>query len=160
VATLLGFNYYPPTEGLWKAGDAFRLHGHADYNLITLLYRRAGEPGLELLPGKEAVADPRVKNQVTAYKPCSRVLEVMPMQPLPAHKLLLDREAVADPRSNVQVLCTPKVSNCIQYTAKTLWVNAQQCGALNIGPIGMEHGYKHISAVSTQSLNTTLRVRL
>ena len=65
VATLLGFNYYPPTEGLWKAGDAFRLHGHADYNLITLLYRRAGEPGLELLPGKEAVADPRVKNQVT-----------------------------------------------------------------------------------------------
>ena len=75
VATLLGFNYYPPTEGLWKAGDAFRLHGHADYNLITLLYRRAGEPGLELLPGKEAVADPRVKNQVLS-SPTRRILSV------------------------------------------------------------------------------------
>ena len=75
VGTLLGFNYYPPTDGLWKAGDAFRLHGHADYNLITLLYRRVGETGLELLPGKEAVADPRVKNQVWLFgRHCVRML--------------------------------------------------------------------------------------
>ncbi|EIE19347.1 Clavaminate synthase-like protein [Coccomyxa subellipsoidea C-169] len=54
--TLFGWNYYPaPKPGSGQARQ-LRLLPHADTDVITLLFQRPGEPGLEILPGKDADA--------------------------------------------------------------------------------------------------------
>lgn len=61
--SFLAFNHYPPTEKYWKPGDTMRLHAHADVTMVTLVFQRLGEIGLEVSPGRETVADPRVSDQ-------------------------------------------------------------------------------------------------
>lgn len=48
----MGWNYYPPInedDGTLPP----RLHAHADMDIITLLYQRLGDVGLEIAPGKD-----------------------------------------------------------------------------------------------------------
>ncbi|KAK9812273.1 hypothetical protein WJX73_009505 [Symbiochloris irregularis] len=63
--SILAVNYYPPlTEEEVKQKQPPRLHGHADMDMLTILYQRPGDTGLEIAPGNDAqnaehlIADP------------------------------------------------------------------------------------------------------
>ncbi len=50
----MAWNYYPPIPEDAKLEDLpARLHAHADMDVITLLYQRPEDRGLEIAPGKE-----------------------------------------------------------------------------------------------------------
>lgn len=49
----MAWNYYPPIPDDMRDTPP-RLHAHADMDIITLLYQRAEDRGLEIAPGKEA----------------------------------------------------------------------------------------------------------
>ncbi|KAK9915336.1 hypothetical protein WJX75_007797 [Coccomyxa subellipsoidea] len=54
--TLFGWNFYPAPKPGSPQARQLRLLPHADTDVITLLFQRPGEPGLEILPGKDADA--------------------------------------------------------------------------------------------------------
>lgn len=63
--SILAVNYYPPlTEEEVQNKQPPRLHGHADMDMLTILYQRPGDTGLEIAPGNDAqnaehlIADP------------------------------------------------------------------------------------------------------
>lgn len=63
--SILAVNYYPPmTDEEVHKKQPPRLHAHADMDVLTILYQRAGDTGLEIAPGSEAenaealIADP------------------------------------------------------------------------------------------------------
>jgi isopenicillin N synthase-like dioxygenase len=56
-STLRLLHYFPvpptvrDTPGIWRAG------AHTDFDCLTLLFQRAGQGGLQVMPGKEAAAE-------------------------------------------------------------------------------------------------------
>lgn len=52
--TLFGWNHYPDPVEQGLQPNQLRLLPHADTDVITLLFQRPGEAGLEILPGKDA----------------------------------------------------------------------------------------------------------
>ncbi|KAA6427453.1 MAG: hypothetical protein FRX49_02116 [Trebouxia sp. A1-2] len=69
---ILAVNYSPPkTDEEVHKKQPPRLHAHADMDVLTILYQRAGDTGLESAPGSEAenaealIADPgNIRNGV------------------------------------------------------------------------------------------------
>jgi isopenicillin N synthase-like dioxygenase len=58
VQTALRLLYYPPLAGRTDVdvahGDRWRAGAHTDFDVLTLLFQRPGEDGLELCPGRAA----------------------------------------------------------------------------------------------------------
>ncbi|KAK9796266.1 hypothetical protein WJX73_008902 [Symbiochloris irregularis] len=52
--TTFGWNRYPDPKQQGLRTDQLRLLPHADTDIITLLFQRPGEGGLEILPGRDA----------------------------------------------------------------------------------------------------------
>ncbi|KAK9834460.1 hypothetical protein WJX74_002175 [Apatococcus lobatus] len=55
--SFLAWNWYPPVNEAAAKGPP-RLHAHADMDIITLLYQRTGDCGLEIAPGKDVEENP------------------------------------------------------------------------------------------------------
>lgn len=59
--SFMAWNYYPPIPEDAKLEDLpARLHAHADMDVITLLYQRPEDRGLEIAPGKEIDHNPEL----------------------------------------------------------------------------------------------------
>ena len=53
-STLRLLHYYPLSEELADRTDLWRAGAHTDFDCLTLLFQRAGQGGLQVLPGAEA----------------------------------------------------------------------------------------------------------
>lgn len=56
--TVLRLLHYFATDPSSRGADNHRAGAHADWDLLTLLFQREGQSGLEICPGREAVTDP------------------------------------------------------------------------------------------------------
>lgn len=45
-------NHYPAVDGLQLPDKLLRIFAHTDFEILTLLFQRVGQPGLEVCPGK------------------------------------------------------------------------------------------------------------
>ena len=55
--TTLRLLHYHPTHGKDFGPNFWRAGAHTDFDVLTLLFQRAGESGLEVCPGRGAVGD-------------------------------------------------------------------------------------------------------
>ena len=68
----MAWNYYPPIPEDANLKDLpARLHAHADMDVITLLYQRPEDRGLEIAPGKEVCLLTYIELFVVACNSCN-----------------------------------------------------------------------------------------
>lgn len=80
--SFMAWNYYPPIPED-PADLPPRLHAHADMDVITLLYQRPGDIGLEIAPGKEVDDNPDLREIGNIWNTVPTAREWTPLDPLP-----------------------------------------------------------------------------